>query len=137
MTVKGKTNPKTMDRKKINRTLDMIRHGSYLKPAVQANGLNYNTFRDWIKKGKKAYNLEQDNVYSKLYLEVEEAKAQAEVAHVETIYDSAMQGNIGASQWYLSRTHPDRWGKTDRIDVKQDSKQEIVFKKYSEVDKEE
>ena len=115
------------DAKKIERALNFIRHGSYVKPAVIAAGLNYNTHLKRYQNGKKGLEPYKSEYYDRF----EEAKHQAEVGYVETIYDSAIDGNIGASQWWLSRTRPQKWGKTERVEVKADNHQKIEFVPYS------
>ena len=115
------------DKAKIRKALDFIRHGSYVKPAVIASGLNYSTHLDRYNKGKKGLEPYKSEYYDLF----EEAKNQAEISYLETIYDASQDGNIGASQWYLSRVHPQRWGKTERVEVKADNHQKIEFVPFS------
>lgn len=125
-------NVPNLDSDKIRRAIMFIEHGSYVKQAVLAVGLNYNTWLSWIKKGKDGVE-----PYKELFERVEAAKCRAEVSHVENIYDCAMEGNVQASQWYLSRSKPQRWGKSERVEVKQDNHQTIEFISYSEAKKNE
>lgn len=119
--------PYMMDKDKINQALRSIRRGNFVKTSVIEAGINYSTHLDWIKKGKKGIK-----PYAEYYERVEMAKAKGEMAHVDNIYDSAMAGNVGASQWALSRMYPERWGKKEKLDVKNDTKQEIRFVPYKE-----
>ena len=93
---KGK--PRMMDKDKVNKALRLIRKGSYVRPAIIAAGLNYNTHLDWMKKGKKGIK-----PYDKYYERVEKAKAESETDIVEMLNESIETGNTGVAQWMLSR----------------------------------
>lgn len=105
--------------------LDSIAKGNHMKTACMSAKLSYNTFKDWLKKGREGIS-----PYKEFLEEIEWAKAAAEDFHVRVLHTAANDGNIGASQWWLSRMYPDRWGKKDKLDVKKDTKQEITFVPY-------
>lgn len=117
-----KGNPKKMQNSKVEKALRFIRMGNYVKPSVIAAGINYNTHLEWMKKGKKGIS-----PYKEYFESVLEARNIAETSHVENVHESAMAGNVGASQWWLSRMHPDRWGKKEKIEAKVDNSQRIEF----------
>lgn len=126
-----KGNPRALSDKKIESICNLIRCGNYVKPSVQACDVNYNTFVSCMRKGKKGVE-----PYEDWYYKIEEAKAQAEVGMVGRIYESAVNGNVGADMWHLSRMFPNRWGQTKRVEAKVDNSQEITIKKFSDVNKE-
>lgn len=127
---KGK--PRTMDERKIKKAIELIKNGSYVKPAIQSVGLNYHTHLNWWNNGKKGIK-----PYDEYYQRIEEAKAQSETDIVEMLHDSIEQGNTGVAQWMLSRKFPKRWEKTERSEVKVDNTQTIELVRYSDRKKKE
>ena len=123
--------PREMDKVKINRALKLIKKGSYVKPAVQAVGLNYNTWLNWVRKGKKGIK-----PYDEFYEKLEKAKAESETDIIEMLNDSIESGNTGVAQWMLSRKFPKRWEKTERVEAKVDNTQRIEIVKFSDKEKE-
>lgn len=126
---KGK--PRTMDYRKINKAIELIKKGSYVKQAMESSEIKYKTHLDWMSKGKKGIR-----PYDEYYEKIEQAKAQSETDIVEMLHDSIEQGNTGVAQWMLSRKFPKRWEKTERVEAKVDNTQRIELVKYSEVNKE-
>lgn len=124
--------PQSMDYRKINKALRLIRKGSYVKPAIVAAGLNYNTHLTWMRKGKKGIK-----PYDEYYEKMEMAKAESETDIVEMLHDSMETGNTGVMQWMLSRKFPKRWEKTERQEVKVDNTQKIEIVRYSDANKDE
>lgn len=122
---KGK--PRTMDKKKIDKAIDLIKKGNYVKQAVISAGLNYKTHLSWMSKGKKGIK-----PYDEYYERVEKAISKSETDVVEMLHDSIEQGNTGVAQWMLSRKFPKRWEKTERSEVKVDNTQRIELVKYSD-----
>lgn len=119
--------PRTMDKRKINKAIDLIKKGNYVKQAVISAGLNYKTHLSWMSKGKKGIK-----PYDEYYERVEEAISQSETDVVEMLHESIEQGNTGVAQWMLSRKFPKRWEKTERSEVKIDNTQKIELVKYSD-----
>lgn len=127
-----KGNPRALNDRKIESICNLIRCGNYVKPSVQANDVNYNTFLSCMNKGKKGVQ-----PYEDWYYMVEEAKAEAETGMVQRLHESAMNGNVGVDMWRLSRMFPNRWGATKRQEIKVDNTQEIRITKYSDTQKNE
>ena len=122
-----KGNPREMDGHKVNRAVKLIKKGSYVKPAIIAAGLNYNTHLGWMTKGKKGIK-----PYDEYYEKIERAKAESETDIVEMLNESIETGNTGVAQWMLSRKFPKRWEKTERSEVKVDNTQKIELVRYSD-----
>lgn len=122
-----KGNPSTLDGRKVNKIVRLIKKGSYVKPAVEASGINYSTFLTWMRKGKKGIA-----PYDEVYRKIEKAKAESETDIVEMLHDSMESGNTGVMQWMLSRKFPKRWEKTERQEVKVDNTQKIEIVRYSD-----
>ena len=122
---KGK--PRTMDARKINKAIELIKQGNYVKQAIISAGLNYSSHLQWMTKGKKGIR-----PYDEYYEKIELAKAECETDIVGMLHDSIEQGNTGVAQWMLSRKYPKRWEKTERSEVKVDNTQKIELVRYSD-----
>lgn len=127
---KGK--PRSMDERKIKKAIELIENGSYVKPAIQSVGLNYNTHLNWMRNGKKGIR-----PYDEYYERIEKAKAKSETDIVEMLNDSIKQGNTGVAQWMLSRKFPKRWEKTERVEANVNNTQKIELVRYSDTKKDE
>lgn len=125
-----KANAYAITKKQFERICNTIRAGNYVKTSVIANGVNYNTFRDYMTKGKKGIR-----PYDEYYEMVEMAKAGAEVDMSNRITESAENGNVGADMWKLQRMFPNRWGQAQRQEIKVDNTQKIELVKYSDKQK--
>ena len=126
-----KGNPRAISKKKIESICNLIRCGNYVKPSVKANDVNYSTFIDYMRKGKKGVE-----PYDEYFRMVEQAKAQAETDMSMRIHESAMNGNVGADMWKMQRMFPQRWSNPQRQEIKVNNAQKIEILKYSEVNKE-
>lgn len=125
-----KGQPKAITKHKISEICGIIRAGNYVKQSVLACGVNYHTFQDYMKKGKKGIR-----PYDEYYEMVEQAKAGAEIDMSTRINDSAEAGNVGADMWKLSRMFPNRWGQTKRVEAKVDNSQTIEIVRLSDIEK--
>lgn len=124
--------PKAITEHQMEQICRTIRAGNYVKQSVLAVGVNYETFRNYMKKGKKGIR-----PYDSYYEMVEQAKAGAEVDMSTRIDESAKEGNVGADMWKLARMFPNRWGQTKRVEAKVDNSQTIEIVRLSDVEKKE
>lgn len=122
---KGK--PRTMDGRKVNKAIELIKQGNYVKQAIISAGLNYKTHLTWMSKGKKGIR-----PYDEYFEKIESAMAECETDIVRMLHDSIEQGNTGVAQWMLSRKYPKRWEKTERSEVKVDNTQTIELVRFSD-----
>ena len=122
-----KAQPKVLTDGKINKICRLIREGNFVKQACVSAGVNYETFRRGMAKGKKLIR-----PYDEWYEQVEMAKAQSETDVVKVVHDAIEQGNVGVAQWYLARKFPNRWEKTERIKAKVDNSQKIEIVRFSD-----
>ena len=120
--------PLVINMERMKAICNLIRCGNYVKTSVLACGVNYNTYLDYIKKGKKG-----KEPFVKYYEMQEQAKAEAEIAMSNRLNDSAEAGNVGADMFKLQRMYPQRWGATKRIEAKVDNTQKIEIVRHSDV----
>ena len=124
--------PLVINMERMEAICDLIRCGNYVKTSVLACGVNYNTYLDYMKKGKKG-----KEPYVKYYKMQEQAKAEYESEAVSAINKSGAEGNIGAYMWALPRMFPQRWGSVKRVEAKVDNSQTIHLVKHSDLNKDE
>lgn len=125
---KGK--PSVLTDAKIKRICGFIREGNFVKQSCISAGVNYETFRSAMAKGRKMIR-----PYDKWFEMVEKAKADSETDVVRVINEQIQAGNVGVAQWYLARKFPNRWEKTERIKAKVDNSQTIRIVRHSEQEK--
>ena len=123
--------PREISLKKMEQICNIVRCGNYVKQSVLACGVNYNTFNNYITKGKKGIK-----PYDKYYEMLQVAKAGAEIDMSNRIHESAENGNVGADMWKLQRMFPNRWGNAQRQEIKVDNTQKIEIVKFSDKEKE-
>lgn len=126
-----KAKPRAIKPSQIDQICKLIRAGNYVKTSVRAVGVNYNTFLDYMNKGKK-----QIRPYDEYYEKVEMAKAGFETDAVSKISESGADGNVGAYMWMLPRMYPKRWQTTQRVEAQVDNTQKVEIIRFSEVNKE-
>lgn len=124
-------NPRAISKGDFKKICGFIRKGNYVKQSVLASGVNYKTFQDYIRKGKKGIR-----PYDEYYDLIEQAKAEAEVEMSLRINESGENGNVGADMWKLQRMFPNRWGNAQRQEIKVDNTQKIELVRYSDRKKE-
>ena len=86
------------------------------------------TYYDWLRAGKDG-----DNRFSEFSVAVERARAEAEGAHIMNIRKAADNGVWQASNWFLERSHPKKWGKKNPDLLSEESDDPIEFEiKYAD-----
>ncbi len=86
-----------------------LEHGAYQETAAAAAGVHADTFRLWLREGKKRPN----SVYAKFLMAVDQAVAKAQLADLEAISKHRAK-NWQAPAWRVSRRDPKRWGPASR-----------------------
>jgi hypothetical protein len=86
---------------------DLIRRGNYLSTASKQAGVDRNTVRKWLDRGKAS----KKGMYFEFRCAVDAAIAYAEVNDVEMIRKAAAI-DWRAAAWRLKHRYPQRWGKT-------------------------
>ena len=94
---------------------DIMRAGNYAKVAVEAAGINADTYYEWLKRGKADKERGKKSIYSEFSDEIERAAAIAEAAHVGRIATAGNNGSWQASAWLLERKYGERWGRNDKL----------------------
>src|SRR5690348_12736591 len=84
-----------------SRLCDAISAGNYYEAACGYAGLDYSTFRLWMRKGKRA----RKGPFFEFFHAVKKAESSAEVAAV-ALWRSQMPENWQACRDFLARRHP-------------------------------
>lgn len=106
----GRGRPSQFNQERATRLIQAVRGGNYLQTAAAFAGISYSTLRRWILK---ADDPEAPPEYVIFKEELEKARADAEVAALAKVQKAASEGDWRAATWYLERSFPDRWGRTD------------------------
>ena len=109
-----------------------LRLGYYQDQAAELAGITPRSLQGWKKRGREALEHTEssgspvksgDEKYVEFFLAVREARIQAEGIYLGVIRTVATDerapaaARLRASEWWLERSFPDRWGRTDRIEV--------------------
>jgi hypothetical protein len=90
--------------------LKHISVGNYIKPSVEAAGINYSTFRTWIVRGEQDRAAGIESRYSLLTDQLARAQAEAEATIVDELRTS---DDWRAKAFIAERRWRDRWGKDE------------------------
>lgn len=122
-----KHRPRKMTDERIEMICEALRKGNYGTTACRYAGISKATWHNWRKKGEEGVL-----GYQSFYELISQADAEGEYLHVENIDDVAMNGNWQANAWLLERKYPNRWARTERVNLDtqgNDFKLEIETKK--------
>lgn len=89
-----------------------IRAGNYAQVAAKYAGIGVSTYYNWLQRGKDEHN----GIYREFLEAVKRAESEAEVRTVALIHRH-MDSSWQACMTYLERKFPDRWGRTNRLQV--------------------
>lgn len=101
-----------------------IGNGVTFVDAAGAAGIEYTTFRDWMKRGE----VETKGIYYNFYHACKAAQAQARKRFTLVIAKAASEGDWRAALEYLKRHDPENWGDKSDINLTANVQQNIVTK---------
>lgn len=110
--------PSKLTEDTVNRLVHAIESGNYMKAACAYAGIDYTTFRLWMKKGEEA----KSGRYFDFFHTMKRAEQMAEAKMIAQ-WQKHMPDNWQAIATFMERRYPDRWGRNMRVD--QNVKQEI------------
>lgn len=105
-----------------DKVIEAIRKGNYYEPACKAAGIDYSTFRDWLKKGEE----DQKGPFFQFSQEVQKAEAEAELEIVQ-MWKDQMPQSWQAARDFLARRNPERWANHEKLDLKAETKGGVVI----------
>jgi len=116
---KSKLNPERQ-----SRIVEALTQGNYIETAARYAGITPQGMYKWLNRGNaersRIYDGEEPDPKETMYVDfvevVEKARAQAEMRNVGLIQKAAVDGTWQAAAWYLERSYPKRWGRSDRLE---------------------
>lgn len=106
------------------RIVEALQQGNYIETAARYAGITPAGMYKWINRG----NAERSRVseggepnptetpFVEFVEAVEKARSQAEIRNVGLIQKAAVDGTWQAAAWFLERSYPKRWGRSDRLE---------------------
>jgi transposase-like protein len=106
------------------RIVEALAQGNYIETAARYSGITPQGFYKWMNRGLAERERLQDGAepnpdetpYVEFVDAVEKARSQAEMRNVGLIQKAAVDGTWQAAAWYLERSYPKRWGRSDRLE---------------------
>ena len=106
------------------RIVEALTNGNYMETAARYAGITPQCLYNWINRGGEERQRITDGAkpkpaeapYVDFVEAVEKARSQAEMRNVALIQKAAMDGTWQASAWFLERSYPKRWGRSDRVE---------------------
>ena len=115
--------PSILNEEMANAIIDLLKRGNYLATAAAYVGITPASITAWVRKGNtlsfEAEDRELDEteqLFVWFAVEVEKARAWAEIKSVEKIRQAANE-TWQAAAWYLERTNPRDWGRVSRTEI--------------------
>lgn len=108
-----------LDAATISKVSELIEQGNFPSVSAQASGVPSKTFNAWMLKGQRESAKDEDTIFSRLYLQVEQSKAIGEINIVNMGLEKI---NKNQSTWmgayrHLESFSRDRWLKTQEINL--------------------
>ena len=103
----------------IAETCELIEKGNFPSTAAQAAGIPRECFNDWMLKGRRGWAKQEDTIFSRFYLQIEQSKALAEASLVNLGLGKVENNQstwMGAYR-HLESFSRDNWLKTQEINV--------------------
>jgi transposase len=92
--------------------------------AAEAAGIAYQTFNDWMNKGKT----EKSGKYYQFYIFIQKCNADAAKKCLERLNEAAGAGNCQVCMWILERRFPENFGRHEyrKMNLVSENKNENV-----------
>ena len=106
------------------RITEALAQGNYIETAARYAGVTPQVFYKWMNRGNAERQAiaegeearEGEAIYVDFVEAVEKARSQAEMRNVGLIQKAAVDGTWQAAAWFLERSYPRRWGRSDRLE---------------------
>lgn len=106
--------PNKLTQETIKKLEQAIALGATYEDACRYAGINYETFRRWMRRGEQAKSGE----YREFHERIRDAESRATIGWLAKIEAAANNGSWKAAAWKLERRYPDRYGRSvQRVEV--------------------
>lgn len=119
--------PSKFTPERVEAILEALKSGCYVETAAIYGGVSTSLVYQWCDRGRKERerleifpDAEPDATevpFMDFLEEVEKARANAEIRAVMQIQRAASEGTWQAAAWYLERSYPKKWGRTDHTEI--------------------
>lgn len=118
--------PETKERRMVRRSdaiVDLLRRGAYVEDAAKATGCTDSAVFAWIARGEEHRDPEDGKIparerkFVEFAVAVETARAEAVTVALDVIRTAARDGQWQAAAWYLERTRPGKYSRSERREV--------------------
>jgi transposase len=107
-----------------SRIVEALSNGNYIETSARYAGITPQGMYKWINRGNTERQRiadgetpkQSERIYVDFVEAVEKARATAEMRNVSLIQKAAIDGTWQASAWFLERSYPKRWGRSDRVE---------------------
>lgn len=112
-----------------------IKAGNYYSDACEYVGIDYRTFRNWMKKGEEA----KTGQFFQFFHAIKKAEAESKIRMVAQ-WQSAMKTDWKAIATFMERRYPEEWGRKDKHEVKHEGTIEVqqyrerILQKFKKMD---
>lgn len=100
------------------------REGNFREQAASLAGISRPTFNRWLRDGRRDSEAGEASLEAKLYEDVSAAEAEFEQETLQRIREAGKNTRSPhawtANAWILERKFPERYGRTDRLQVESD-----------------
>jgi transposase len=106
------------------RIVEALNNGNYIETAARYAAITPQAMYKWLNRGNAERQrilegedpLPEEQIYVDFVEAVEKARSQAEMRNVGLIQKAAVDGTWQAAAWFLERSYPKRWGRSDRLE---------------------
>jgi transposase len=103
------------------RICNAVSAGNYYEAACAYAGISYDTFQNWMRRGREA----RSGSFFDFFVAVSKAQAEAEV-RVVAQWQKHVPENWQAARDFLARRHPERWAQRDILTVVQKAADQVA-----------
>lgn len=89
----------------------IIKKGLSYEDASLAGNITYNTFNNWMKRGKE----DTEGPYFEFFQYIKGCELEGKEENLDNISEAGRNGQWQASAWLLERRYPLEYGRKDRI----------------------
>lgn len=93
------------------KVLNCLKKGATYELACHYAGIAYSTFRNWVIRGSKTQEQEENDIFSDFFIEVKKAEGEAALKWLVQIDLAIENGHWQAAAWKLERRYPKDYAK--------------------------
>lgn len=100
--------------------IEFVRDGNYMSDVCFGMGITPQAYYKWVENAEIGIE-----PYKSFIIEVKKAQALAVMDKVKNIKDAADNGDWVAAMTFLERTQKDKFGRNERLEIKEDKELQV------------